>query len=122
MTPADDMLTRFAIEPATRLTGFLTRFTYKPRWHFRVFPASHGLFSANALQITMHTQDVNWPHGLVPVVGTVAIPEALPVMTDDQVMEWLREQIRRVELHEVDEWFKVDGKAPFDPHAKGNVT
>jgi hypothetical protein len=30
--------------------------------------------------------------------------------------QWLREELIRLERHECDEWFRVDGRLPFDPH------
>ena len=35
------------------------------------------------------------------------------------VLEWIRQAIRRFELHEVDEFFVAFGKRFHDPHAPG---
>lgn len=45
-----------------------------------------------------------------------------PVDLDEEWwLRWLVDALISVEAHEVREWFKIDGKRPFDPHNFGGA-
>lgn len=106
----------------TTLEEFLKRFTYKPGWRFRVRTrgSSSSLFGRSQLHIVMETQDSRRDDSAkVEIEMWTSIPydfeEGAPEWS---IREWVRHEIRTMELHELDEWFKVDGKLPYDPHAR----
>lgn len=39
-----------------------------------------------------------------------------PVSTEEEFYEWLRWRLRRIAIHEVNEFFLVDGQRVNDPH------
>jgi hypothetical protein len=51
---------------------------------------------------------------LTAVSGIRHVP---PDITGDRFIMWVGRCLRELEMHELDEWFKVDGKPLNDPHA-----
>jgi hypothetical protein len=99
---------------AEQLTSLLARFRYKPDFSFTVTYTGYGYQPALAVQ--MITTDTYHPeNGRVPVVLYVPIPEV--TISDEDMLRWLRECLRYMENHEIDEWIVVDGQRPFDPHS-----
>lgn len=122
----------FAGWVAERLRGF----TYKPGWHFDMtrrpeFP------SGVAVQVSFMAEDSRRGPNQVPSYRefTMTAGEPFRVERDDLILvkatfavphrrqdemsfwRWLREvAVRAVELHEADEWFRVNGQLMFDPH------
>ena len=100
------------------LMKLLARFTYKPRWTFRLEPAD-GWPGQWMLLITTWVQDIRPPHNWGHGAFTVPVPPISGEAHAGYWEHWLRDTIWHVaERHEVDEWFTVDGQRPYDPHAR----
>ena len=91
--------------------------TYKPGWTIRVTDdAREGAWGEAKLQLSYEAEDTYNPGHTTRVVGQTIIDlAAFP--TREQFLCFIRSQIHRLECHEADEWLKVDGQMPFDPHA-----
>lgn len=64
------------------------------------------------------TPDQHGQYGLGPrvdLVDTQVVPEY--VRTTDTFYRWLHTVLVGVETHEIDEWFRVNGRLLHDPHA-----
>lgn len=55
--------------------------------------------------------------------GNVAVGRRTHVRTDvlkrmsrDELLRWVMDEVIRLEVHEVHEWFQVDGECFVDPH------
>lgn len=93
-------------------TDLISRFNYKPGWEFLADEdggdgSTHVLFSfwvddsrGSALRVR------------------IVYYSALPQWTDARsAVQALVDVIEAAEAHEIAEWFSIDGKAPFGPHA-----
>jgi hypothetical protein len=87
--------------------------TYRPGWSFEVY---EGRFEGPHIVIRATIQDSARPTQAV----TLDIHSMLPPMRSaEQFYEWLAWRLARIEVHEMREWLKVDGRVIFDPHALG---
>lgn len=105
------------LSPYDRINELLARFTYKPG--FKAY-AEHNDFVCE-LVIEMQVPEARWrgigPTPMTKVMGRrIPPPESLDYDMEDAFYEWLRREIRDLEWHELDEWFRVDGHLMFDPH------
>lgn len=50
---------------------------------------------------------------LIPVCGSREVPRS--IHTDDRFWYWLRQSLLELETHELNEWFRVDGRLVYDP-------
>ncbi len=104
------------------LEQFLEDFRYKPGWLINTT-------KTGSLCITVSTQDAYHPENARDVLDIQWLPEELKQLPDDhagwtadQFLDWVRDRIRMVELHEMDEWIVYNGKHPFDPHKEDKET
>jgi hypothetical protein len=89
----------------------LERVTYKPGW---VFTCYDGRWEGQHLAITAELPDATRPGESV----TLDIHSSLPPIPDAAYLHaWLAWRLGRIENHEMREFFRVDGRAVFDPHA-----
>lgn len=107
------MIVRQALSlTAVDIAREIKRVTYKPGWTFEV---SHHPIEGPTLSIgfavpnsyrqgEQQVQCVNSP-----------IP---PLFGADHLYAWLMWRISVVEMHELAEFFKVDGKPVYDPHSE----
>lgn len=107
------MIVRQALSlTAVEIAREIKRVTYKPGWTFEV---SHHPIEGPTLSIgfavpnsyrqgEQQVQCVNSP-----------IP---PLFGADHLYAWLMWRISVVEMHELAEFFKVDGKPVYDPHSE----
>ena len=123
------------MEDLTLYTGNLLRdFRYKADWGFEVKRTSVGPW----LDIQVLVPDSRRParapdytitesydrfgglqvqrNDLISIKGSYAIPRYINTVHELRFWEWLRGCIKDVELHEMDEWFRVRGELMFDPH------
>lgn len=130
-------------EEAAQVSGYLSRFTYKPGWEFHVRCAPE--VDAVMLQVMFHAEDsrrgpyqipqyreMTFTAGesfrierddLLPVTGQFIVPRLPQRQLKDpkrRFFDWLRGTLIYMETHECDEWFRVDGMLPYDPHAAEN--
>jgi hypothetical protein len=101
------------------LVDLLAEFSYKPRWRFELEPAGTGLRGVFWWSLFVHTwvEDVFQPGVWAEGVHMVPVPQAGDAGAEFWE-HWLHDQVWGVvERHEVDEWFRVGDRRPFDPHA-----
>jgi hypothetical protein len=99
------------------LAQLLARFTYRPRWKFDLRANGTG-WPGWILAITAWVEDTYKPGQWGKVMTVLTVPQA--DMDEDGWMRWLHDYaVRAVEQHETDEWFLIDGRRPWDPHAPG---
>lgn len=94
-----------------QIRAALTRFAYKPGW---TFTAYDGLWEGPHLAITTLLPDATRPGALVPLDVHSMLP---PIPDEPYLWRWLAWRLARIEIHELREFLRVDGHAPFDPHA-----
>lgn len=120
------------------LQSLVRRFRYKPGWVIEVrrTPERGG----PSLAIQFHAEDSRWPRrperkhafgddlrsvrirpytdeDLIPITGEWTAPRYICEGRDEKKFwDFLHYCLREMELHELDEWFRVDGRLPFDPH------
>jgi hypothetical protein len=91
----------------------LARITYKPGWRFLAYA---GEWEGPHLVIQADLPDAYNPGQTV----VVDIHSMLPPFRDVAGLHaWLAWRLGRIEIHEMREFFRVDGKPIFDPHAPG---
>lgn len=90
--------------PST-LNQLIDRLVYKPGWVFELADRDH-------LHITIPTYD-SATHAPRTVEHVFGVPH--DVKSGADWLRWLRARVVDVELHEVGEFFQVDGQRPFYP-------
>jgi hypothetical protein len=100
------------------VVALIQRVTYKPGWKLRttVEPAVRGWgFPVVRVQLTYRAPASDGSGASVEFHGEASL--SVDDRTEpDRVLAWLTAFIQRSELHEMDEWLKVDGKHVRDPH------
>lgn len=91
----------------------LARITYMDGWTFEAFE-----HRSEGQKLRIVVPDL--PNSYRPDVKTTLgintfIP---PCENEEQFFTWLGYRLRRIWEHESDEWFKVDGRQFYDPHAE----
>lgn len=91
--------------------NLITKFTYKPGWHFEVYDNRGWEFpSLNVQAEVIDSRDrttsikVHCTRGLGPFINQTL------------ALQRLRSIVREVEMHESDEWFRYKDQIIFDPH------
>lgn len=96
------------------LEYLVSNVTCKPRWGFAL--AEEDGF--RTLVITVPGRDSYHPENPLRVNHCFPVPEATYNMKTWQ--RWIFERCRKVENHELGEWFQIDGRRPFAPlHGPG---
>ncbi len=96
------------------IQAHLQRVKYLPGWSFQ---AREGRWEGHHLVIQANLENSYRPGEFL----LLDIHSKIPPMRDtSQFDEWLVWRLCRIASHEVREWYKVDGKAPFDPHQEGS--
>lgn len=96
------------------MTWLVDKATCKQGWEFRL-QAEDG---ALRLVITVPGRDSYPPHRPLTVAHFFPVPTA--TYNEKTWRRWIFEMCRRVENHELGEWFKIDGERPFAPlHGPG---
>jgi hypothetical protein len=89
----------------------LERITYKPGWAFTCYD---GRWEGQHIAITVELPDAGRPGETV----TLDVHSMLPPIPDVRYLHtWLAWRLGRIEIHEMREFLRVEGKAIFDPHA-----
>ena len=115
----------------------LGRFRYKPEWTFEMHRDQMGPMVAIRVMVPdsrhpdrppsytersytiMQGEPLHMERDdLIQISASFPIPIDLQQTHDEaRFWHWLREQVLFVERHEADEWFRVDGQLPYDPHS-----
>jgi hypothetical protein len=107
---------------ASKVRALLRRFTYKPGWTFTLMSDHTSSFSSwsgpDAIRVVFNAPDAYHPERVTEVGAVISVPYALADADDDMLCAWLFEQVLAIERHEAGEFFAVDGRRPFDPHAR----
>jgi hypothetical protein len=109
------------LEPYQRLAILAERITYKPGWRIEVMPPEESDRFFNRpinLLLLWPAQDINTKQPTRLATSAAVSPAILAMMTDEEVVKrvFCDMLIKRTELHEMDEWFKLDGVCVFEPH------
>ena len=110
------------------MAQFVEDLTYKPGYEITlIFPDQatiDGLHlgppigSVAHLKIKCYVPDsTKYPHDLTLIQFQAAVPSLIEDYPDHLLRQWFRETLRTFELHEVDEWFRINGELVNDPHA-----
>jgi len=115
------MLTSEYFEARERLRQLLKRITYKPGWEFLVpTPSDDRWRDVVQFFITRSVHDLSQPDSLeMPKKLTMyfGIEVYMLLITDEKwLLQYIFDCVTRFELHERDEWYKVDGKCFKEPH------
>ena len=95
-----------------QIQEYLDKVTYKPGWKFRCYD---GRWEGQHLVITTVLPDA-YDKGKTT---TLDVHSMLPPMeTIDQLNTWMMWRLGRIEIHEMREFYQVDGKLIADPHAE----
>jgi hypothetical protein len=99
------------------------RITYKKDWEITLYEGGYGLGLDGivTLRVTIHNV-VDTYTGKVAGPLTGRESAVSPFYTLDKFYEWAWQSIRKVELHEAQEWFKVDGELTHNPHRSDGGT
>jgi hypothetical protein len=96
----------------------LKRISYKPNVRLGLSLES----DIAILRITIKTPDSNNPEMDVLISHTDAIPlSTLLTMDFDRFVQWVHTRVRIMEIHEMGEFFRVDGRMIADPHANDKL-
>lgn len=96
------------------LKSLIARTECKPGWKFSVEEADDNL----RLVITVEGRNSYHPEESLRVRHY--FPAPIATYNEPSWRRWIFEQCRRLENHELGEWFRVDGQRPFAPlHGPG---
>lgn len=106
-----------------RFDGYLRRITYKPRtvfsWNCEL--NSVGTPEKLLLNVRMTVADADNPSRETKINTSGMMDfRTFKMMEFPEFYRWVWQLCRNLEVHELNEFFKVDGKAPFDPHREEN--
>jgi hypothetical protein len=92
------------------MQAHLARLSYKPGWSFEVY---EGRWEGPHIAIRTEVPDTYNPGETV----VLDVHSMLPPMRDRAALEeWLAWRLGRLEVHEMREFLKRDGRVIFDPH------
>lgn len=79
---------------------------------------SHGIYDCVQIYMTKNVEDVDGKYpGQIPIRAIDSITySSLREMNEANVKSLIVEMVKRMELHEMDEWLKFDGDWINDPH------
>lgn len=116
-----------------RLTAIVRTIEYKPNWILDVVPITEGhrVPGAAALRMAFYTRNADYPTDpdrQVKIGRSRPFPPIVYTQMQDESFEsfvtaWVKQQIRDLELHEADEWFRVRGtRWPTGAHPASPLT
>lgn len=109
---------------------FFEKIQYKP--NVTIAYENVGYLGSERITVTMYVPDSRDPRNLAPSQDEVARglpPRRVPLVpitasyfldpwySEDYSKHYIRDVLRRMEDHELDEWLRFDGKLLNDPHA-----
>lgn len=98
------------------LNGLVRLAKCKPGWSFRLRDEDGAL----RLVITVSGYDSSQPDDLIPMTVSHFFPVPTATYNEKSWQRWMFEMCRRVENHEMGEWFRIGDKWPFAPlHGPG---
>lgn len=98
------------------LVELVARTRCKPGWSFRLVEED----GAARLVITVQGCDSSLPSKLIPFTVQHVFPVPEATYNEKTWQRWIFEQCRRLENHELGEWFRDGAERPFQPlHGPG---
>lgn len=112
------------------MRAVLDRVTYRPGWTIQlraplaldaVSQVHEAVRGGPLLMVDVRglVRDSHDPEREVLIGQSFPLPPRL--RDEEDLLHWLRSRLGQIELHERDEWLRVDGTMPFDPHAAERV-
>ena len=106
----------------TLLEELVGKLSYRPGWRFTLEDIQrdqdHGRGTAEGLTFCVYTKGYNSYHvdrgENYGVVHYFPVPAA--TYNAESWLYWIREQLVKVEEHELNEFLQIDGERPFAPH------
>ena len=110
---------RETMQDAKNWRELLENFRYMPNFKLEYIGGE-----MHRIKFVMKVQDSRWapdparPHifnpPVIPISATIAMGSFI---AEKYAIRRLRDVLQELALHEVDEWFRVNGELIFDPHA-----
>lgn len=100
-----------------RLNELLRRISYKPEFTVIVQPPLNIYLNQPSIRFTYNVMDSRGTGKVVPLTSIKTVDEYY-LDNEDWFFGFIQQTIREMELHESDEWFRVDGKLYDDPHKR----
>lgn len=99
-----------------RVQNIVNRIKYKPDFHIEVYYDYHDCIQIRG--VMKNRPDADKPEAQAgPLLSVHRIPyETVEQMSDAMIIRVCLDLIRRMEMHEIDEWLKVDDKRVTNPH------
>jgi hypothetical protein len=94
-----------------RLQEVVSRVTYKPGWTFEIY---EGHWEGPHIAIHTVLPDSTGEGKLTICVHSMIPPQK----NTESFLEWLAWRLARIEVHEMREFFKYEGRVIYDPHAE----
>ena len=99
------------------ISDCLKTITYKPKWEFSLSLYKNGQIGIGAIAIL---EDVDTLHPFPLECEKVRCLKELNLNTKKDVIDLVKILIKRIENHEFQEWFKINGKRIEEPiHPNG---
>ena len=97
--------------PSSPIEFVVNRLSYKPNVRMWVE-------GDRVLVMAMDCPDRDHPERIIPVTSRQEIPHSMAQGQDstEEMVAWVRNCLRQLEEHEMDEWFRLDKKLVHDPH------
>lgn len=105
---------------SAELDRWLERITYRPGVSMRIaHPEFLGEYSypvTPTLQLCADVENTYRPGQRIEIIHQTLIPQYV-IETEQTFQAFVRQALINMEMHELDEWFKIDGVMVNDPHA-----
>ena len=98
------------------IAEWLARFTYKPQWHVSALCEVFNGDGPTIIFIVARVESAYHPGVYTNVSRSVIVPPFIE--TEEAFFDWIHFEIGSLEMHEIDEWFRVDGIQTCDPHVE----
>lgn len=101
-----------------KVMAFLGRVTYKPNWHFTAETYEPG---SVYIRIRWAAPDSFYPERIANLTSLYSYSSNSIIEGGDKAIAGMvQHAISLAEMHEINEWFKIDGKFYKDPHPEFN--
>jgi hypothetical protein len=107
---------------AEKLQSVIDNLTYKPGWRFWIKwrPTAIPHWPDDViLHMEFDAPDANEPERMTIIGRDMMLPQGLMQMIDGAsagIIRWVMYSIKEMEIHEVDEWLRIDGVRLKNPH------